>query len=49
MYKILMVDDDIEVLEINKKFFEEKNCKVEICSKSTQAMDLVRNFKRVEF
>ena len=45
MYKILMVDDDIEVLEINKKFFEEKNCKVEICSKSTQALDLVRNFK----
>ena len=45
MYKILMVDDVIEVLEINKKFFEEKNCKVEICSKSTQALDLVRNFK----
>ncbi|WP_026663348.1 response regulator transcription factor [Butyrivibrio proteoclasticus] len=45
MYKILMVDDDIEVLEINKKFFEEKNCKVEICSRSTQALDLVRNFK----
>lgn len=45
MYKILMVDDDIEVLEINKKFFEEKNCKVEICSKSTQALYLVRNFK----
>ena len=45
MYKILMVDDDIEVLEIKKKFFEEKNCKVEICSKSTQALDLVRNFK----
>ncbi|MCR4756128.1 MAG: response regulator transcription factor [Lachnospiraceae bacterium] len=45
MYKILMVDDDIEVLEINKKFFEEKNCKVEICSKSTQALNLVRNFK----
>lgn len=45
MYKILMVDDDLEVLEINKKFFEEKNCKVEICSKSTQALDLVRNFR----
>ena len=45
MYKILMVDDDLEVLEINKKFFEEKNCKVEVCSDSTEALGKVEKFK----
>ena len=45
MYKIFMVDDDLEVLEINKKFFEEKNCKVEVCSKSRNALGMIEKFK----
>ena len=45
MYKILMVDDDQEVLLINKKFFEEKNCKVKVCDKPTQALAIVDEFE----
>ena len=45
MNKILMIDDDIEVLEVNKKFFEEKDCKVEVCSDATKALKLVESFK----
>ncbi|WP_029233686.1 response regulator transcription factor [Butyrivibrio sp. VCB2006] len=45
MYKILMVDDDFEVLQINKKFFEEKECEVRICNKPAEAMDIVQKFK----
>ncbi len=45
MYKILMVDDDREVLEINKKFFEEKNCNVKICDKATEALSIVEKFE----
>ena len=45
MYKILMVDDDREVLEINQKFFEEKNCKVMICDKATEALSKVESFE----
>lgn len=45
MTKILMIDDDMEVLEVNKKFFKEKGCKVEICSDATKAIELVKKFK----
>ena len=45
MYKIFMVDDDLEVLEINKKFFEDKNCKVEVCSRSKEALKMIEKFK----
>lgn len=45
MYKILMVDDDLEVLQVNKKFFEEKECKVKVCSDATRAMGIVEEFK----
>lgn len=45
MYKILMVDDDLEVLEINKKFFEEKNCRVMICDKAKEALSKVESFE----
>ncbi|SCY64901.1 response regulator transcription factor [Butyrivibrio sp. INlla14] len=45
MYKILMVDDDLEVLEVNKKFFEEKNCKVQICSEASKALEIVEKYK----
>ena len=44
MYKILMIDDDLEVLEVNKKFFEEKKCSVEVCSQPTKAVAVVKNF-----
>jgi len=44
MKKILMIDDDREVLEINKKFLEEKGCKVKICSVASKGEDLVKSF-----
>jgi DNA-binding response OmpR family regulator len=40
-----MIDDDLEVLEVNKKFFEEKDCKVKVCSRATEALDMVKTFK----
>ncbi|SFB84507.1 response regulator transcription factor [Butyrivibrio sp. YAB3001] len=43
MYKLLLVDDDTEVLEVNKKFFEEKNCKVSVCSKASCAEEMVES------
>jgi DNA-binding response OmpR family regulator len=45
MIKILMIDDDLEVLEVNKRFFEEKDCKVEVCSDAMAALGLVKRFK----
>lgn len=45
MNKILMIDDDLEVLEVNKKFFEEKDCRVMVCSNPKEALKLVKEFK----
>lgn len=45
MNKILMIDDDLEVLEINKKFFEEKDCRVMVCSKPGEAISIVKSFE----
>lgn len=45
MIKILMVDDDKDVLEINRKYFEENGCSVQICSHSQEAIDLAKKFK----
>ncbi len=45
MTRILMIDDDTEVLEINKKFFEENNCVVEISDKAKEGIKLVKSFK----
>ena len=45
MYKILMIDDDLEVLGVNQKFFEEKDCVVEVCSEPSKALSLVESFK----
>ncbi len=45
MYKILMVDDDKEVLELNRHFFEKNNCTVETCFKAEEAMEIVEKFK----
>lgn len=45
MTRILMIDDDHEVLEINRKFFEENNCIVEITDKAKDGIKLVKSFK----
>ncbi len=45
MYRILMIDDDLEVLEVNKKFFEEKECVVEVCSDPKDAVGLAMSFR----
>ncbi|MBP3198382.1 MAG: response regulator transcription factor [Butyrivibrio sp.] len=45
MTRILMIDDDTEVLEINKKFFEENNCIVEISDKAKDGIKLVKSFR----
>ncbi len=45
MIKILMIDDDLEVLKINKNFFEEKKCIVKICNKAVEGEDAVSSFK----
>ena len=44
MYRILMVDDDTEVLEINRKYFEEKECRVEICDEAERTVDVAKKF-----
>ena len=44
MYKILLIDDDNEVLAINKKFFEKNNCEVAICSDARKGLALVKSF-----
>lgn len=45
MTRILMIDDDHEVLEINRRFFEENNCIVEITDKAKESIKLVKRFK----
>ena len=45
MTKILMIDDDKEVLEINKKFFEERECAAYICSNALEGEKAVRSLK----
>ncbi len=45
MTKILMIDDDKEVLEINRKFFEEKECMAYICSNALEGEEAVKNIK----
>jgi len=44
MHKILLIDDDKEVLELNKKFFEKNQCQVEICAEASKALVLVKRF-----
>lgn len=39
-----MIDDDTEVLEVNKKFFSENNCRVEIADNSTDGLELTKEF-----
>lgn len=45
MYRILLVDDDKEVLELNKKYFIKKECKVQTCENPVQAAALVTSFQ----
>ncbi|WP_029321012.1 response regulator transcription factor [Butyrivibrio sp. AE3004] len=45
MIKILMIDDDIEVLNINKKYFEEKDCKVEVAEFAYKGLQFAKIFK----
>ncbi len=45
MITILMIDDDTEVLEINRKFFEENDCKVATTDRPEDAVELVKTFK----
>ena len=45
MIRILMIDDDTEVLEINRKFFEENGCEVAISDKAAEGLKLVKKFK----
>lgn len=44
MNRILLVDDDIEVLEINKKYFENENFIVEIADSALKAETIIREF-----
>ncbi len=45
MYRILMIDDDLEVPDVNKKFFQEKKCLVRVCGKATEAVAIAEAFK----
>ena len=45
MYRILMIDDDTEVLELNKRYFENKECIVQICDHAEKAMELLNRFR----
>ncbi len=45
MYKILLIDDDSEVLAINKKFFEKHNCEVTVCADAKKGLALVKSLE----
>lgn len=45
MIRILMIDDDSEVLDINRKFFDENGCKVEVSDSAAKGLELVDSFK----
>jgi len=45
MIRLLMIDDDLEVLNVNKKFFEDKGIKVEICDKASKGEEIAKKFK----
>lgn len=41
--RILYIDDELDILEIVKGFFEDENLSVETCSNIDTAVDLVKN------
>lgn len=45
MYRILLIDDDVEVLKINQKFFNRNKCDTQICSDSLHAPRITKEFK----
>ena len=45
MNKILLIDDDEEVLEINKKYLVNNKCDVMVCSEPLKAIMVVESFK----
>lgn len=44
MIKILMIDDDLEVLQVNKKYFEENGCQVEMADSAIKGLQLTKIF-----
>lgn len=44
MIRILMIDDDTEVLAINRNYFEENGCEVAVSDNAKEGMELVRTF-----
>lgn len=44
MYRVLLIDDDTEVLKLNRLFFEKNGCKAMICSEAGQAERIVKDF-----
>lgn len=44
MYKILFIDDDTEVLEINKKYFQKQNFNVETAATAQDGLTAIRRF-----
>lgn len=45
MYRILMIDDDTEVLEMNRHYFEKNQCMVQICDHADLAMQQMIHLK----
>lgn len=44
MYKLLLIDDDTEVLEINQKYLERQNYEVAIASNAIDGLKLISEF-----
>lgn len=42
MYKILLVDDDEEVMKVNQMYFEQKDCRIFMCADATNAVGMIR-------
>ena len=40
---VLLVDDDVEVIDLNKKFFEKKEYKVFTAYSSVDAINIIKN------
>jgi len=45
MAKLLLVDDDREVLEVNRKFFEQNNYEVKIAASADEAFVVLKKYK----
>lgn len=45
MPKLLLVDDDVEVLELNKKFFEQSGYEVKVCESADKAFTVLASYK----